>query len=115
MQATETATAVNETVLAPEARPDLDMSHYIPDFIQPLWDLLTPYPGILTLVLVVFSYIAGKLIRMVVTRSLMKLTAKTNTTADDQLVEHLTKPIVLTTVTLALMMVVAVYRLPQGL
>ena len=115
MQATETATAVSETVLAPEARPDLDMSHYIPDFIQPLWDLLTPYPGILTLVLVVFAYIAGKLIKMVVTRSLMKLTAKTNTTADDQLVEHLTKPIVLTTVTLALMMVVAVYRLPQGL
>ena len=115
MQATETATAANETVLPPEAKPDLDMSQYIPDSIQPLWDFLTPYPGILTLVLVAFAYIAGKLIKMVVTRSLMKLTAKTNTTADDQLVEHLTKPIVLTTVTVALMMVVAVYRLPQGL
>jgi len=115
MQATEAATGANETVLAPEARPDLDMSQYIPDFLQPVWDFLTPYPGILTLVLVVFAYLAGKLIKMVVTRSLMKLTAKTNTTADDQLVGHLTKPIVLTTVTTALMMVVAVYRLPQGL
>jgi MscS family membrane protein len=113
MQATETAAI--ETVLPPEARPDLDMSQYIPDFIQPLWDLLTPYPGILTLVLVVFAYIAGKLIKMVVTRSLMKITARTSTEADDQLVEHLTKPIVLTIVTMALMMVVAVYRLPQGL
>jgi len=115
MQATEAATAANETVLPAEVKPDLDMSQYIPDSIQPLWDFLTPYPGILTLVLVAFAYVAGKLIKMVVTRSLMKLTAKTNTTADDQLVEHLTKPIVLTTVTVALMMVVAVYRLPQGL
>jgi small-conductance mechanosensitive channel len=115
MQATEAATAANETVLPPEVKPDLDMSQYIPEAIQPLWDFLTPYPGILTLVLVVFAYVAGKLIKMVVTRSLMKLTARTNTTADDQLVEHLTKPIVLTTVTVALMMVVAVYRLPQGL
>lgn len=115
MQATETANAVSETILPPEARPDLDMSQYIPDFIQPLWDFLTPYPGILTLVLVAFAYLAGKLIKMIVTRSLKKLTDKTNTEADDLLVEHLTKPIVLTTVTMALMMVVAVYRLPQGL
>ena len=65
MQATEAATGANETVLAPEARPDLDMSQYIPDFLQPVWDFLTPYPGILTLVLVVFAYLAGKLIKMV--------------------------------------------------
>lgn len=115
MQATDTTAAVNETVLPPEARPDLDMSHYIPDFMQPLWDFLTPYPGILTLVLVVSAYIVGRLLRMVLSRSMLKLTAKTQTDADDQLVEHLTRPVVLTTVTLSLMMVVAVYRLPEGL
>ena len=115
MQATEAANAIDETILPPEARPDLDMSQHIPEFIQPIWDLLAPYPGILTITLVIFAYLIGKLIKMVVSRTLMKVTAKTTTTADDQLVEHLTRPVVLTTVTLALMMVVSVYRLPQSL
>ena len=115
MQATEAANTVDETVLPPDARPDLDMSQYVPDAIQPIWDLLAPYPGILTLTLVIFAYFLGKLLKMVVTRTLTKLTEKTTTTADDHLVEYLTKPLVLTTVTLALMMVVSVYKLPQSL
>ncbi len=118
MQATETAEtteAVNETVLAPDIRPDLDMSQYIPDNLQPIWDLLTPYPGLLTLLLVFIAYVFGKLIKIVVYRSLMKVAAKTGNRKDDHLVEQLTRPLVLTTVTLALMMVVSVYQLPQGL
>jgi len=121
MQATETTetTEVTETiettVLDPELKPDLDMSQHIPDDLQPLWDLLTPYPGLLTLLLVAASYAFGKLIKSVVKRSLMKVAARTSTNADDQLVEHLTRPLVLTTVTLALMTVVSVYHLPQGL
>lgn len=115
MQATDAANTVDETVLPPEARPDLDMSGYVPDAIQPLWDLLAPYPGILTITLVIFAYLIGKLLKMIVTRTLTKLTAKTTTKADDHLVEYITKPLVLTTVTLALMMVVSVYKLPQGL
>lgn len=115
MQATETGQAVDEAVIAPEIRPDLDMSQYIPDSIQPFWDLLAPYPGLLTLFVVVFSYALGKLLTLVLTRTLAKVTAKTTTEADDLLVMHLSKPIVLTTVTLALMMVVSVFHLPQGL
>lgn len=115
MQATEPTQAVEETVMTPELRPDLDMSQYVPDFIQPLWDFLAPYPGLLTLLLVVLAYGFGKLIKMVVRRALTKVTARTSTDADDQLVIHLTKPLVLTTVTLALMMVVSVFHLPQGL
>ena len=115
MQATETSQAVDQAVIAAEIRPDLDMSQYIPDFIQPFWDLLAPYPGLLTLFVVVFSYALGKLLTLVLTRTLAKVTAKTTTEADDLLVMHLSKPIVLTTVTLALMMVVSVFHLPQGL
>jgi len=55
------------------------------------------------------------LIKMLVYRSLMKVAARTSTGSDDQLVEHLTSPLVLTTITLALMMVVSVYQLPRGL
>lgn len=91
------------------------MTQYIPDSLQPVWDLLTPYPGFLSLILVVIAYALGKLIKMLVVRSLMKLAARTSTGADDQLISHVTQPLVPTTVTLALMMVVSVYQLPRGL
>ncbi|MBT8069480.1 MAG: mechanosensitive ion channel family protein [Xanthomonadales bacterium] len=45
----------------------------------------------------------------------MKIASKTSTKSDDHLAEYLTKPLVLTTVTLALMMVVSLYRLPHSL
>jgi len=77
--------------------------------------LLAPYPGLLTLLLVAFAYGVGKLIKMVVRRALTKVTARTKSDADDHLVMHLTQPLVLTTVTLALMMVVSVFHLPQSL
>ena len=91
------------------------MTQYIPDSLQPFWDLLTPYPGFLSLMLVAIAYALGKLIKMLVLRSLMKVAARTSTGADDQLISHLTQPLVPTTVTLALMMVVSVYQLPRGL
>jgi len=115
MQTTETSTTIDETVVAQDIRPDLDMTQYIPDSLQPVWDLLTPYPGFLSLILVVIAYALGKLIKMLVVRSLMKLAARTSTGADDQLISHVTQPLVPTTVTLALMMVVSVYQLPRGL
>ncbi|HEY5774677.1 MAG TPA: mechanosensitive ion channel family protein [Xanthomonadales bacterium] len=115
MQTTETIKTIDETVPVQNIRPDLDMTRYIPDSLQPVWDLLTPYPGLLSLALVAIAYGLGRLIKMLVFRSLMKVAAKTNTGADDQLVLQLTRPLVPTTVTLALMMVVSVYQLPKGL
>jgi MscS family membrane protein len=112
MQATET---VDSTVTQPVFRPNLDMSQVIPDWLQPVWDMLAPYPGILTLLLIVFAYGFGKLLKFVIYRSLMKIAAKTSTKSDDHLAEYLTRPLVLTTVTLSLMMVVSLYKLPKGL
>jgi MscS family membrane protein len=111
MQETEaTDTVVSDSVF----RPDLDMSHYIPDWLQPTWDFFTPYPGLLTVLVIVFAYAFGKMLKLVVSHSIMKLAAKTSTNADDHLAEYLAQPLVLTTVTLALMMVVSVYQPPQG-
>jgi small-conductance mechanosensitive channel len=112
MQAPDT---VNTTESESVFRPDLDMSHYVPEFLQPTWDFFAPYPGLLTLLLIGFAYLFGKLLRMVIQRSMMKIAARTSTKSDDHLVEYLTRPLVLTTVTLSLMMVVSLYDLPKGL
>ena len=107
--------ALETSAAEPAFRPDLDMSQYIPDDLQPAWEFLTPYPGLLTLLLILLAYFLGKLVKHVITRAMMKVASRTSTEADDHLVEYATRPLVLTTVTLALMMVVSLYNLPRGL
>ena len=113
MKATEEVKAA-----APEEilrAPNLELTRFIPDSLQPYWDFFSGYPGLLTVMLIALAYILGWVLRWIISRSLMKLAIKTLTTADDHLVEYLTKPLVLTTVTLAMMLAVSAYPLPQGL
>ena len=111
MQATESS----GTNAAAVIQQDLDPSRYVPDFLQPVWNFFLPYPWLLTLLLVAVAYLAGKIIKSVISRSLMKLVSKTSSDADDRLVEYLTKPLILTTVVVGLIMAVSLYRLPPGL
>ena len=94
------------------ARPDLDITPYIPHWLQPIWDFLAPYPGLLTILLLLVAYSLGRLLKTILSRSLKRVTEKTESLSDDHLVEYLTRPLVLTTVTLALMLAVSAYRLP---
>ncbi len=109
MQETE-ATESNAAEIA--FRTNLDISHIIPDWLQPLWDLFAPYPGLLTLLLIVVAYLTGKFLKIAITRSIMKLVKRTSNKVDGHLVEYLTRPLVLTTVTLALMLAVTAFKLP---
>ena len=105
--------AVKEVVTI--SRPDLELTSFIPQWLQPVWDYLSPYPGLLTITLLLMAYTIGRLLKAVLSRSLTKITEKTESISDDLLVDYLTRPIVLTTVTLALMLAVSAYRLPQTL
>jgi len=112
MQATEAAeTIASETI----DKPDLSMTYYIPDWLQPYWDIVSQFPGLLTLLLIAIAYLFGRLLKTVISRSMMKVAQKTITKADDQLVEYLTRPLVLTMITLALMLAISTYHLPRGL
>ena len=114
MQATETNEASGVVTAETAFRPDLDVSFLIPDWLQPWWDMLTPYPGILTVIAVLLAYAIGKLLQFSISRSMMKVASRTHTDADDRLIKYLTQPLVLTCVTLGMMMVVSVYDLPAG-
>jgi len=112
MQAAEPITTdVATTVL----QQDLDLTRYVPEFLQPIWNFFLPYPWLLTLILVAVAYLVGKLVKLVISRTLVKLVARTSSDADDRLVEYLTKPLVLTVVVIALLMAVSLYDLPSGL
>jgi small-conductance mechanosensitive channel len=112
MQATDTASPNSSSTVA---KPDLDMTQYIPDSLQPIWDFFAPYPGVMTLLLVAVAYLGGKLLKLLISRSLVKLVERTSSKADDHLVEYLTKPLVLTMIVVALMMAVSLFHMPDGL
>ncbi|NOR20716.1 MAG: hypothetical protein GQ538_11590, partial [Xanthomonadales bacterium] len=95
-------------------KTDLDISYLIPDWLQPVWDFFVPYPGLLTLLLIAVAWLLGKVLKIVITRSMEKLVSKTSNKIDDHLVEYLTRPLVLTTVTLAMMLAVSAFPLPSG-
>lgn len=112
MQAAE---AADTTTVSTVFKTDLDISQYIPDWLQPAWDFLAPYPGLLTILLIAAAYALGWLIKLMIAHSIMKIAAKTSSEKDDHLVVYLTRPLVLTTVILALMLAVSAYRLPPAL
>ncbi len=94
---------------------ELDLVGHVPGWLQPAWDFLAPYPGFLTLLLVIAAWFVGWLVKLVIRQGLEKLTSKTVSVVDDQLAEYLTSPITLTTVVLALMLALTAFDLPQGL
>jgi len=114
---TEAVETVSADTVAAEAayKTDLDISYLIPDWLQPTWDFFAPYPWLLTLLLIAVAWLIGKVLKTVITHSVTKLVAKTRSDADDRLIAYLTRPLVLTTVTLALMLAVSAYQLPRGL
>jgi MscS family membrane protein len=95
-------------------KTDLDISYLIPDWLQPIWDFFVPYPGLLTLLLIAAAWLFGKFLKYAITISLTKLVKKTSNKIDDHLVEFLTRPLVLTTVTLALMLAVTAFGFPPS-
>jgi MscS family membrane protein len=111
MQANEAAQA-NQTENS--FKTDLDVSYLIPEQLQPVWDFFVPYPGLLTLLLIAIAWLVGKFLNTLITKSMKRLVKKTSNEIDDHLVEYLTRPLVLTTVTLALMLAVTAYGLPPS-
>ena len=111
-QAAETAVAVENPEPAghaPDALTlDLRIGDYLPEFMRPVWELLQQYPLILGLLIVIFGYLFGKALQWLVTKSLQRITVKTSTDLDDRLIQLLTAPIMQTSVTLALILVVMI-------
>lgn len=93
---------------------DVRIGDYLPEFLQPAWDLFQQFPMILGLLIIVLGYLLGKALQWLVTKSLQRLAAKTKTDFDDRLIRLLSAPILQTTVTLSLMLVVMIPDIPSS-
>jgi small-conductance mechanosensitive channel len=93
---------------------DVRIVDYLPEFMRPAWELFQQYPLILGLLIVLFGYLLGKALQWLVTKSLQRLTLKTTTEFDDRLIQLLLAPILQTTVTLSLILVVLIPDAPTA-
>ena len=87
---------------------------YLPEFMQPAWEWFQQYPLILGLLIILFGYLLGKTLQWLITKSLQRLAAKTKTDFDDRLIHLLLAPVLQTTVTLSLILVVLIPDTPSA-
>jgi len=102
-------TAAADAAVAEEQVPekllidlDIDIGPWLPDSVQPLWAVLQDYPLLLVLILAGLGYVVGKGLQWVLRHLLSRITRRTESDLDDRLGRYLTKPVVQTTVIVAL-------------
>jgi len=94
---------------------DIKPVEYLPEILQPGWELLQNFPFVLAVLIVLLGYLLGKALQWLVSKSLIRLTAKTETDIDDRLIRLLSAPILQSTVTLSLILVVLIPDIPSAL
>jgi len=110
--AAETSESVAHTAEA--LTLDVRIGDYLPDFFQPAWELFQQYPLALGLLIIILGYLLGKALQWLVTKSLQRLAAKTTTDFDDRLIQLLSAPILQTTMTLSLILIVLIPDAPSA-
>ena len=117
-QTTEVPTATETPESAahvPEALTlDVRIGDYVPEFFQPAWELFQQYPLALGLLIIILGYLLGKALQWLITKSMQRLAAKTKTDFDDQLIHLLLAPVLQTTVTLSLILIVLIPDAPSA-
>jgi len=100
---------------APQALTlDVRIGDYVPEFFQPAFELFQQYPLALGLLIIVLGYLLGKALQWLITKSVQRLAAKTKTDFDDRLIHLLLAPVLQTTVTLSLILVVLIPDAPSA-
>jgi MscS family membrane protein len=94
---------------------DINPEEYLPDFLQPAWELFQSYPITLAVIIVIAGYLLGKGLQALTGRSLRRLASRTSTELDDKLIQILTSPISQSVVVLSLIVVVLIPSVPLAL
>jgi MscS family membrane protein len=81
-----------KVVAAPLAEQLPSIADLIPESVQPYWDLVSDTPILAALILAIASLVLAVLVRVIVFRSLKRLTGLTTSQRDDQVLHSLRKP-----------------------
>jgi len=108
------ASADADVTVAPISTSLPDFVEYVPDALRPLWESISHFPIIGSLVVAALFYIAAFVIRAAVVRSVGRLASSTRTDLDDAVLDALKKPIFTTVFLFGLVLATKVAKLPAG-
>jgi len=72
---------------------DIDFASYIPDWLEPAWDLLLHYPLLAFILLGTVGYFAGRGLQFLVRDGVDALISATHPDFDERLIKYLTRPL----------------------
>jgi len=93
---------------------EVDIGKYLPEPLQPGWQLMQEYPLLFTVLLVFLGYGLGKFLHFVVNILISRIEAITRYKLDEHIVRHLEAPIVQTMVTASLVLSVFILHASQS-
>jgi len=94
---------------------DVDVLDWLPEWLEPSWNFMAEWPVVFLPVLIIVAYLLGRAIQIVLSNVIEKVTRRTPTRLDDKLVQAMRRPVLPTTVILALLVSASVMRLPDSL
>ena len=86
----------------------------VPEPLMPAWTFLQDYPLLLVLVMAVLGYGVGKALQWFLHTSLSQAARRTKTNLDDRLIDHLTAPVVQTSIILGLVAATKAFGFSDG-
>jgi small-conductance mechanosensitive channel len=113
MQETPAAEAQQTSAEPAELLFNHNVSDWLPDWLEPSWTFLAAYPVVLLPVLVIFAYLGGKGIQAFFSKFVKKLTQRTPSRFDDELIDSINRPVLPTMVILALLIGISSLGLPE--
>ena len=90
------------------------ITDWLPDSWLPFWNLIDTYPLIGGLIIALASLVLALIVRFVIFRTLARLAGFTNALIDDQLINHLRRPVYTTILFFGLTLAVNTSQLPVG-
>ncbi len=108
------AGAAAESAAAESVETGLVLPSWMPESVQELWHWVDSQPLLGFVVIVALGLVAAKIVQVVITRGLTRLTAKTKTQFDDQMVKLVQRPAFQTVFLSALVLATRSLGLPPG-
>ena len=90
------------------------IADWLPESWLPFWELVADYPLLGGLLVALTFFLLALIIRFVVFRSLARLAGITNAVLDDELLDHLRRPVYTTVLYFGLTLAVNTAQLPMG-
>ena len=108
------ANATEEAVYVADLAGQIEASTWVPESLQPAWQLLNAYPFLGGLAFAVAAYLVALLTRSFFSAVLGRLVLRSSWELDDLIIERLRKPVFSTVLFTGWIVAVLIARIPVG-